>query len=383
MKIAIAGGGLSGLLAGVALTQLGLSPLIFEPNIDREDSRTTAVTLGSSLFLQTLGVWEELLPHAVPMQTIMVQDGARGAPCVFKAEDEGHPAFGWIMDNRLLKKVLLSRLTQPLSGSGVRVHQETEQSIVLKTTNGEQIQADYVWAADGKFSKIRAEAGIMADSKLYPVSAVVCLVRHEKPHDNKAIECFLPSGPLALLPYQGQTSALVWSLPHAAAQALVQLSPLKQAQIIEAAYPLYGQITVMDSARAWPLMRLRAREMYKRRLLLLGEAAHAMHPIAGQGWNVTVRDVAYLYGVMRDRQRLGLAPLSDSVFQDMERVRGLDTISMLWATHTLDHLFMSQQGALKMARQMGLRAVNAMPTLKKHFTKHAMGLSVIAQMGLK
>ena len=229
--------------------------------------------------------------------------------------------------------------------------------------------------ADGKNSFCRKSAGIGVVTWKYNQSAMICNIAHDQPHGGVAVEKFLPGGPFAILPLTENRSSIVWSEQKSRVPMYMGLSDAAfTAELQKRVGSWLGPIRVVTKRSAWPLSVLHAERYVAQRLALVGEAAHAMHPIAGQGLNMGLRDVAALAEVIVDAHRLGLDVGGPEPLARYERWRRFDNLTLITVTDLLTRLFSNDFGPLKLARDIGMAAVNRMPPLKKFFMRHAMGM---------
>ena len=241
---------------------------------------------------------------------------------------------------------------------------------------GGRCKASLLVAADGKFSRLREECGIKTLNTSYRQTAIVCTIRHRLPHEGLALERFLPAGPFAALPMQENRSALVWTEPDDRAPAMLALDDASFAHEIRARLGDYlGDFEVIGKRFSYPLTLTLATRYTDTRFALIGDAAHAIHPIAGQGVNVGFRDVAVLAELAEDAVRLGLDIGSPMLLEHYQRWRRFDSMTMGAMTDGINRLFSNDITAIRLARDAGLSAVNRMPALKRFFMQHAMGLA--------
>ena len=241
--------------------------------------------------------------------------------------------------------------------------------------DGRRLGCRLVAAADGKDSPLRRAAGIRAIEWRYPQTGIVTTVAHERPHRGIAVEHFLPAGPFAILPMTGDRSSIVWTEHAALAPLLLALPVAEFAAELRARFgDFLGAIAPVGPRWRYPLSLLLAERYVAGRLALVGEAAHVIHPIAGQGLNIGIRDVAALAELIVDRRRLGLDIGDDSVLERYDRWRRADALLLAGVTDGLNRLFSNTVGPLRLARDVGLAIVNRLPPLKRMLMRHAMGM---------
>jgi len=390
-EIAVVGGGLSGLALAIACAAAGIEVAV----VDREDpakfrsaaydGRTTAIAYGSQQVLRGLGVWDMLGAHAQPIRAIRVADGDSPLFLHYDRRDVDTEALGYIVENRRLRSALQAR-AEALPGlslyapSAVEAVEFAAAQARLTLADGRRIAAALVVGADGRESAMRAAAGIKTRRKSYRQTAIVCVVRHEQPHRGIAVEHFRAAGPFAILPMPtlaigGNRSSIVWTENEEAAPGLLALDDKRFLEQLTSRFgDFLGAIAVEGGRWSYPLHLLQAERYAATRLALVGDAAHVIHPIAGQGWNLGVRDVAALAELIVDTHRIGLDLGSAALLRRYERWRRLDSLTLTAVTDGLNRLFANELPPLKLARDLGLAAVNRAPGLKRFFMRHAMGV---------
>ncbi len=390
----IAGGGLAGLTLAVALKQaagdaLGVTvvdPTLGQPTV-REDDRAYAIAAAGRRLFCALGVWERMAEGAQAIEDMVItdsrpRDAVRPIYLSFTREAEGEP-FAHMVFNRTLNRVMeqacreagVALVADRVTGAAV----ETGGPVTVSLADGEPLRGALVVAADGKRSALRAQAGIGWVGWGYGQSGIVATVHHERDHHGRAHEHFMPAGPFAILPLpptpEGQhRSSLVWTERTADAQALLSLSREDLMEELELRFGhALGAIALASPVRAYPLMLGMARRFVAERLALVGDAAHVVHPIAGQGLNLGLRDVAALAEGIVETARLGLDIGSPAVLASYERARRFDTVAMAVATDGLNRLFSNDLQPVRLMRDLGLGLVERAPFLKRFFIAEAAG----------
>ncbi len=387
VDVAVVGAGPAGLAAAAALSDLGLTIAL----IDRvslkslltpgADGRTTAIAAVGRPFFEGIGIWEALGPHASPIDDIEIIDqGAGDAALHYGSDEVGGGPMGWIVDNADLRRSLADAVR---ARPAIRlIEQDTVVSsgadashMTLRLDSGLTIRASLVVAADGRSSRLREGAGIRTIGWPYGQSSLVCTVSHTINHRNTAFEVFRPDGPLALLPLPGETrSSVVWSQETAEIERLMALDPsLFSAEISDAFGDRLGPLTLEGERWSWPLSLVQAERYADRRLVLVGDAARAIHPIAGQGFNLAIKDIAALSDVLGEAQRLGLDIGSAHTLDRYQRWRRFDSTLMVAATDGLNRLFATRFAPARAARAIGLAALGRLPGLKRTLIRGAMG----------
>lgn len=345
------------------------------------DGRASAIALTSQRLFAHLNLWEKIAFFAQPICDIRVADKDSTSFVHYDHTDIGDNPFGWIVENRYIRQALAEavhahpNITAYMSQTIKTWKQHTGYVEVILEDNTNW-KSSVMIAADGKGSPIRTQLGIRTLEKQYTQTALVCTIAHAKPHHGLAVEWFLPAGPFAILPLQKNRSSLVWTEPHARAKQYLQLSEAEITQEIQERVGGYlGQVTLEVPCFAYPLSYLHAHEYGKDRVWLIGDAAHAIHPIAGQGVNLGFRDVAVLLELWNNQCALGLDIGSNALLTRYQQWRRFDNTAMLFITDGLNHLFSNDLLPIKLARRAGLWAVEHAFPLKSLFMQHAMGLT--------
>ncbi|HLJ64004.1 MAG TPA: UbiH/UbiF/VisC/COQ6 family ubiquinone biosynthesis hydroxylase [Stellaceae bacterium] len=388
--LAIAGGGLVGLSLGLACAEAGLEVVV----VDREDpmrmraepydGRTSAIAAGSKRVLEGIGLWPLVADHAEPILEIRVADNSAPLFLHYDHRDLGSLPLGYIVENRILREALFERaralrhltLLAPMEVAGM---EGGAHGATLRLSDGREIRAPLVAAADGRHSPLRRAAGIEVMEWSYSQHAITCTVHHEKPHHGIAVEHFLAPGPFAILPMTsdpvvGHRSSIVWTERASLVPALMALEPGPFTHELQRRFGDYlGAIAVVGGRWSYPLALMHAHRYAAPRLVLLGEAAHVIHPLAGQGLNLGIRDVAILAELLADACRLGLDPGTPDILARYERRRRFDNVTLAAVTDGLNRLFSNDSAPLTMLRDLGLAAVNRLPPVKRLLMEHAMG----------
>ncbi len=391
-EVLIIGGGMVGATLATAFGQAGLDVCVVDTadpvaNLDAGfDGRASAIALASRRVLEGLGLWTALDTDAAPILNIRVSEGESLFFLHYDHQDIGDEAFGYMVENRNMRKALFYRLrgletVNLLAPASVAALDRNSHGVHATLADGREIRARLAVAADGRGSQTRDDAGIKVTNWSYEQSGIVCTVGHEKCHDFVANEHFLPAGPFAILPLKGDPdrpehcSSIVWTERADLAPAIMALDEAAfQAELEQRFGDFLGPIEVVGPKWCYPLSLQYSEVSISRRLALDGDAAHGMHPIAGQGLNMGLRDVAALAEVVLDARRLGLDIGDGVVLERYQRWRRFDNTLMLAMTDGLNRLFSNNIRPLRLARDLGLAAVNRLPPLKKFFMRHAMGL---------
>lgn len=392
--VIIVGGGLAGGLAALALVDRGFNCAIVDAQDPESmrgasfDGRTTAISYACARVFKRLALWSEFADDAEPIRDILVTDG--------RARDRFRDGFrsplnlhfdsrelgadqplGWIVENVRLRDALWEQilacaeiaLFAPAKRSGFTVDSSAAR---ITLADGRVLVAPLVIAADGRFSSLRAEAGIKTNAWRYEQSGIVATVRHERPHEGVAQEFFLPSGPFAILPMTRNRSSLVWTERAQSTSAYLALGDEAFRTEIEHRFgPYLGAIEVEGPRWSYPLAFHLAQRYIAPRLALIGDAAHAIHPIAGQGFNLGVKDIAALVDVLVEARGLGLDTGAMSVLLNYQRWRRFDSASLALGTDVLNRLFSNDLPPVRLARDIGMSITGKIAPLRKLFMRQA------------
>jgi 2-octaprenyl-6-methoxyphenol hydroxylase len=388
VELLIAGGGLIGLLLGSACAGAGLDVAVADRQDPRTmlgeafDGRSSAIAYGSRRVLDALGLWPEIAGEAEPILEIRVADDGSPLFLHYDHRDLEDPTpLGYIVENRVLRRMLIQHIRSLESLSflaplDVTAVETSSFKAVATLSDGRQIAARLIAAADGQESRLRRTAGIHTIERRYRQTGIVTTVRHEQPHCGIAVEHFLPAGPFAILPMTGNRSSIVWTEQAELAARLAALPDAAFAAEIAARFgDFLGAVEPIGPRWTYPLGLMLAERYVAERLALVGEAAHVVHPIAGQGLNLGIRDVATLAELVIDRRRLGLDIGDPEVLGHYQRWRRLDTLALAAVTDGLNRLFSNEFPPLRLARDLGLAAVHRLPPLKRLLMRDAMGLA--------
>ena len=383
--ILIAGGGLVGGTLACALAEGGFSVIVVDAQKPEDgldvafDGRASAIALSSKHVLDQLGLWSLMEPETQAISDIRVTDGNSPLFLHYDHDDIGAEAFGYMVENRSIRKALYKRTRdfknlQVCAPARIEMLERDESGVRARLDDGTSVTARLVIGAEGRKSPTREAANIKLTGWSYEQTGIVCTVKHQYAHDGIAHEHFLPAGPFAILPLTENRSSIVWTERSALTDAIMALDDEAFLADLGSRFgDFLGSIEVIGPRWAYPLSLQYADRATDNRLALAGDASHGMHPIAGQGLNMGLRDVAALAEVLIDAKRLGADPGDALVLEKYERWRRFDNTLMLAMTDMLNRLFSNNVAPLRLARDVGLAAVNKMPPLKKLFMKHAMG----------
>ena len=389
-SIVIGGGAFAGLGLALALRQgLGrdIPIIVADPAFAMKpsrDPRASAIVAACRRLFEVVGVWDQVAETAQPILDMVVtdsrlEDATRPVFLTFAGEVEPGEPFAHMVENRHLINALVTRA----EAEGIELHAVAVSSYDVHgdgtrvtLSDGRIVDASLLVAADGAKSKLRERAGIATHGWDYDQSGIVVTVGHERDHQGRAEEHFLPAGPFAILPLKGNRSSLVWTESRREAARIIELPENEFQSELETRFGLHlGEVKALDKPRAFPLGYFVARSFIADRLALVGDAAHVIHPIAGQGLNMGLKDAAALAEVIVDAARLGIDPGQADVLERYQRWRRFDTVAMGVATNSLNMLFSNKSTLLRTVRDIGLGLVDRVPPLKSAFIRQAAGLS--------
>ena len=392
VDVLIVGGGFVGNTLAAALAGTGVSSAMVDTADLREainaefDGRSFAISLSNQRLLQGAGIWSGLAERTAPILDIRISDGPSLMFLHYDHRETGGDPMGFMIENHHLRRAHYERLqaaddVRVLAPDRVARLTRDRHGVSAELQSGGKVRARLVVGADGRNSMVRADAGIATTKWSYDQSGIVCTVRHERHHNNIAHERFLPAGPFAILPLRGDPpaagnrSSLVWTERNVLTPTIMGLDDTSfMAEVRLRFGDFLGEIELAGPRYVFPLSLQFAQRLMEQRLVLAGDAAHAMHPIAGQGLNMGLRDVAALAEVLVDAARLGQDVGDQQVLARYVRWRRFDNTMMLAATDGLNRLFSNDVGPVRLARDLGLAAINRLPPVKRFFMRHAMGL---------
>ena len=392
--IVIAGGGMVGSSLALALRPLGLRVAVVEA-VAREgsqqpsfDDRSTALSRSSQKFFAALGLWEKIAPSATLIQKIHVSDRGRFGFSHLDAEEQQVEALGYVVINRVLGEVLQEGLDgakniDVLCPARISDVHTTEGSAIVTVAMGDEdtrtIEARLLVAADGARSEVRAMVGLSATHKPYEQIAVIGNLQPEKPHEHVAYERFTETGPIAMLPVANGRVAFVWTLAPNEANRVLELGDEEFTAALQAAFGYrLGRFSRVGKRASYPLSLTRAEGLVARRSVVIGNAAHGLHPVAGQGFNLGLRDVAALADCLADyqeRQGADSDPGDANLLEDYAQWRKADQQKLVGFTDNLIRLFGSDDRPIKTLRNLGMWGFDLVPGVRGLFAKHTMGLA--------
>ena len=400
-EVLIVGGGMVGLTLACTLAGAGVPVVVLERRAladtveDAFDGRASAIAQGSRQALEAAGLWAGMAAQAQPILDIRVSDGQlgdaglwQGAAPLFLHYDHrevGGLPLGYIVENRVIRLALNAALAERpalsvLAPAALEDLDRGPAGVEARLADGRRIRAQVAVGAEGRRSRLRAEAGIRCAEWSYPQTGIVCTIAHDEPHNGVAHEHFLPAGPFAVLPMVDDDrgrhrSSIVWTERRDLVEAMLALDDAAFSAEMQRRFgDSLGRIRLLGRRWSYPLSLLHAERYVDRRLALVGDAAHGIHPIAGQGLNLGLRDVAALAETLVDARRLGLDLGGGPVLARYQRWRRFDNVVLTLVTDGLNRLFSNDIGPLRLARDLGLAAVGRIAPLKRLLMRHAMGL---------
>ena len=390
--IAIVGGGLNGAIMSLALAEAGFTVTLIDPQTLKSkqnphfDGRSYSLAIASVRLMQALGLWEELAPNAQPILEIKVADGrAYSNPSPYFLHFDHHEIeegpMGHMVEDRHLRPLLQKRLqsvSQINYRAGLSVSEMTitDTHAELRLNTEETITTRLVIGADGRQSQTAERAGIKRTGWRYGQTALVCALSHNIPHQGVACQYFMPPGPLAILPLTGNRSSIVWTESDANAATIMAMDDTDYMAVLQPRIGDYlGKVELAGARYSYPLNLTIAQNYVMPRLALVGDAAHGVHPIAGQGLNLGLRDIAALSEVLSDARLRGEDFSSLAVLLRYQEWRRFDTTALAVATDAVNKLFSNDNSFLRTLRDLGMGAINSLPALRRSFIREAAGLT--------
>ena len=388
--VAIIGGGLSGLSLACLLGQRGLNVACIDqadPAQKPQDLRTTAISYGSRKVLEKAGIWQNIA-ESCPIEDIRILDGNSPTLLEFLSGEVENKAFGWIVDNHDLKCAMMQRLGKlktvtHIAPTTVSDFEITEDTGCVKLENGDTLSAHLIVGADGRFSKTRGfmarEYCLRTRQWSYNQRAVICTATHQNPHNNIAVEHFWPEGPFAVLPMADDKngihrSSVVFTEHGPESNSLMKMSDQDFEAALAARFPeTYGDVKLIGRRVSYPLGLVHADRYIAPRMVLVADAAHGIHPIAGQGLNLGFRDLAALDELIGEAQSAGKDIASTELLETYQRRRRPDNMAMVAVTDGLNRLFSNNIMPVRVLRRTGLKLVSRLRPAKQFFMKQAMG----------
>ncbi|WBU64050.1 UbiH/UbiF/VisC/COQ6 family ubiquinone biosynthesis hydroxylase [Paracoccus aerodenitrificans] len=388
--VVIAGGGLNGPALGLALVNAGLNVAVVDAAPERArsagnfDGRAYALALSSVRLLQGIGIWQELAGQSQPITKVVARQGRQGDIGPFGLFFDGaeieEGLLGHMLEDRFLYRALLAAMQERLSflpGTKVIAQQADPGGINVSLSDGRVLRARLLVGADGRRSGVAERAGIDRTGWDYGQTALVAALDQSNSHDGTAHQIFLPTGPLAVLPLPGKRSSVVWSLTRSRAETIAALDDADFLSVLSPHLSdIFGDISLAGPRFSYPLSLTLANSYVAERVALIGDAAHGVHPIAGQGLNLGLRDVAALaesiVDAMRNGEDIGFATTLDR-YQGWRR---FDATTLALGMDSVNRLFSNESRLLASVRGMGMGAINAVPPLRRRFMRQAAGLSI-------
>lgn len=390
--IVIVGGGLNGPTLALALAQAGLRVTVVDAQPPRArgeagfDGRAYALAMASQKLLAALGLWSGLAPLAQPMLEVKASDGRPGegaAPFFlhFDSRELDRAPVGFMLEDRFLARALSDAMAaEPritvFSGTEVTAQEVEGGTVRVTLSDGRSLSARLLVGADGRRSGTAERAGIERDGWDYGQTALVAAIDHALPHNGIAQQFFMPTGPLAILPLPGNRSSIVWSERNDNARVIAALSDADFLAVLRPRFgDFLGQISLAGPRFSYPLNLTLAKSYVAPRIALIGDAAHGVHPIAGQGLNLGLRDVAALAEVLVDALRRGEDIGAIDILERYQGWRRFDSTALALGMDTVNRLFSNDNPVLRPLRDLGMGVVQALGPLRRGFMRQAAGLS--------
>lgn len=390
--VLIVGGGLNGPVLALALARAGLSVTVVDAlplkalRATGFDGRAYALALASQRMLAALDLWDAVSGDAQPINGIRASDGRAGEGAspfflAFDAAEIEEGPMGYMLEDRFLRRALLDAMKAEdrishVAGRTVTAQQVDPQGVTVALSDGKTLRARLIVGADGRRSGTAERAGITRTGWGYGQTALVAAIDHALPHGGIAHQFFMPPGPLAILPLPGNRSSIVWSESDARAQAIMALDDAGFLDVLRPRFGSFlGEISLAGQRFTYPLNLTLANSFVAERLALVGDAAHGVHPIAGQGLNLGLRDVGALAECLVEAARRGEDIASPLVLARYQQWRRFDTATLAVATDAFNRLFSNDNPLLRLGRDLGMAAVGAVPGLRRRFIREAAGLT--------
>ena len=390
--IIIVGGGLNGSLMAIAAANIGFSTIVLDSKDNeasaenRFDGRSYALALSSVRLLKNLDIFEDIIDKSQPILDIKILDGKLvQGPSQFSLHfdnNEIHDGpMGQMVEDRFIRKALFTKINKNEQidykfNSKVTEHKKQSGYISVTLDNGKKLNTKLLVGADGKNSELANRAEIKKSGWKYNQSALVCAIEHEADHNGVAWQYFMPSGPLAVLPMTGKRSCIVWTEQNANAKAINLFDETRYTKILAARLGNFlGKFKIIGDRHTYPLELSIADRFIDERLALIGDAAHSVHPIAGQGLNAGFKDIAVLAHIIQDAHNRGEDLGSLGVLKRYEEWRRFDSAQLAYSTDLFNKLFSNENEALRLARNIGLKLLDSIPVAKRNIIKEAAGIT--------
>ena len=390
--IAIVGGGLNGPALALAAAQVGLRVIVLDATSHKPrknakfDGRAYALALASKRLMAAVGVWENVAQDAEPMLNIRVSDGRAGVGASPFFMDFDHAELeegpmGYMVEDRHLRYALQAAMqTSPLIeyrlATRVTGQSTGPEGVTLSLANNQKITTRLLVGADGRQSGTAARAGITYTGWQYGQTALVCAVEHDRPHGGVAHQFFMPAGPMAVLPLSARRSTVVWSEKTDSAAVIKTLDDAAFLDVLRPRFgDFLGDIALTGGRFSYPLGMMIAKSYFAPNVALIGDAAHGVHPIAGQGLNAGLRDVAALIQVLSEAKQRGEDFASQPVLARYQLWRRFDATGLAVATDGFNRLFSNDNPILRLGRDLGMGMLNAMPKVRRGILREAAGLT--------
>ncbi len=350
------------------------------------DGRTTAISFGSRRVIEAAGAWDALAEDACPIRDIQILESGSPTLLEFLVEDVGEDAFGWIVENRNIRKSLYETLAglknaQHIAPARVLDFSRDERGVIAHLEDGRAVRGSLLIGADGRNSFTREWMGIDTRGWSYNQRALVCVANHKNPHNNIAVEDFRSEGPFAILPMSDDKngkhrSAVVWTEHGSDKDSALHWDENAFNAALNERFPdFYGPVKLIGKRFAYPLGLKHAHSYIADRMALVADAAHGIHPIAGQGLNLGLRDIAALAELLITAKKMNEDLGNTTLLQNYQRMRRVDNMMMAGATDTLNKLFSNDLSSVRILRKFGLRTIQKIPAARRFFMKQAMGAS--------
>ena len=390
--IIIVGGGLNGSLMAIAAAKIGFSTVVLDSKEnndgveDRFDGRSYALALSSVRLLKNLNIFEDIIDKSQPILNIKILDGKLvQGPSPFSLHFDNNEIsdgpMGQMVEDRFIRKALFTKIIKNKQidykfNSKFTEYKKQNGYISVTLNNGKKLNTKLLIGADGRESELAKRAEVKKLGWKYNQTALVCAIEHETDHKGVAWQYFMPSGPLAVLPMTGNRSSIVWTEHNTNANAINLFDETKYTKVLSARLGNFlGKFKIIGDRHSYPLELSIADRFIDERLALIGDAAHSVHPIAGQGLNAGFKDIAVLAHIIQDAHRRGEDLGSLEVLKRYEEWRRFDSVQLAYSTDLFNKLFSNESEALRLARNIGLKLLDSIPVAKRNIIKEAAGIT--------
>ncbi len=382
-EIAIIGGGLAGLMTALRLGQENIQVTLLEkfkitaPEAPENNGRTSALMQDALTFLDEIDIFNDIKDHCAPLKTMHIIDGKTSTQ--FESSEINLPFFGQNIPNNILRAALIKKLhdlktVTILDENGLWDFEEKSDHMIIKLNDDRELHADLIIAADGRDSLVRSIAGIKSIKSAYRQTAITCLINHSKSHNDTSIEFHKPGGPFTTVPCPGNQSAIVWCENNEDADEYMRLKkPEFEQALQDMTQNILGEITLAKGPDSFPLKGILSRKLVAHRLVLIAEAAHALHPIGAQGLNLSIKDIKAITNLILRQKSLGLDLGDLNMLKEYKSLRRNDTYARFVGVSGLCNMTSINSKGVRRLRRNGMKIINKSRFLRKQMMKIGLG----------